>query len=59
MSDARILLVFLLIPVLMALRWIVAEHVAPHILLAIAIVGAMVLLVVWMAMELRTGAGLP
>lgn len=56
MSDARVLLLFLLAPILMALRWIVADRVPPQILLGIALVVGMIVLVGWMVLELRSGA---
>ncbi|MEA3015949.1 MAG: hypothetical protein QOI38_671 [Sphingomonadales bacterium] len=59
MSDAHVLLLFLLAPVLLALRWLVADRVPPQILLGIALVGGMVLLILWMAIELRNGAAAP
>jgi hypothetical protein len=59
MSDAHVLLLFLLAPVLLALRWVVADRVPPQILLGIAVLGGMVLLIVWMAIALRNGAAVP
>ena len=59
MSDARVLLLFLLAPVLLALRWLVADRVPPQILLGIAVIGGMVLLIVWMVIALRDVAAAP
>lgn len=59
MSDAHVLLLFLLAPILLALRWLVVDRVPPQILLGIALVGGMVLLIVWMVVALRNGAAAP
>jgi hypothetical protein len=56
MSDAHVLLLFLLAPLLLALRWLVADRVPAQVLLGIALVGGMVLLIVWMVIALRNGA---
>jgi hypothetical protein len=58
-SDAHVLLLFLLAPVLMALRWLVADRVPPQTLLAIALLGGMILLIVWMVIALRNGPAVP
>jgi hypothetical protein len=59
MSDERVLLLFLLAPLLLALRWLVADRIPPQILLAIALVGGMILLIVWMVIALKNGAAAP
>ena len=57
MSDARVLLVFILVPLLLGLRWFLGERVPLPILLALGVGGGMLLLIVWMVIELRAPPG--
>ena len=59
MSDSSFMLMFLLVPVLIAGRWILLYRTSDQLFWGGLALGAFVLFVVWMVVELREGAALP
>lgn len=59
MSDAWFLLLFLLLPIGLALRRIAYRRASNDAMLAAGVVAAMLLLGLWVVASLRSGPGLP